>query len=369
MGIFSSVKNLFGGSSKQKIKRIIDDLQIEITHLSPLKQSEPQYMAEPTFTKLANNLTLAKRIHFKGWGDPLIHPQALDFIKQAQERQPRLSITTTGSNLSQEVIDQLVAITPDKIIINLHYPEHTINNIQDNLSYLLKQKPNSLKISLDYTMTTENIAQIPQSVESTASLHVEELSLSNLNFLFSSYLNDLKVFDGNISEKLRGDLIKQGKAKGKAEYEEIIAQSEKIAKQKGIYFNPKPLIAKETVMCEYSPLNSTFINWQGKIAPCSCLSLENCQVFFNGQVHNFNSLIIGDINYQDLSELWNDPSYMEFRDFYKKRVQVFNKYMEETFEDEPSMDLIFNNYQKLDQQLLENKLPEPCTKCYKAYGI
>jgi MoaA/NifB/PqqE/SkfB family radical SAM enzyme len=372
MGFFGAVKNIFGGSNKTK-KRVVDEFQIEIVHLDPSGSDEAHYMEQETFEKAANYFELAKTIRFTGWGDSLSHPKALAMIQKAKESNKKVEVTTTGSPLNPELCKSLLEAELDLLKINLYYPQNTLDQIAENLKTLLEKRSNNFpKVILDFTMTTENIRELPQFMEAAGDLKVDEVVASNIDFILDEKLNSLKVFKGKISNENRGDLIKQGKAKGKAEYEDLAGQAEKIANRKRMYFSLKPLVANEAVMCEYSPLSNVFVNWHGKVAPCPCLALENSQSlkrYFNDLEYDFQPFIIGDINSADFMDLWNNSRYADFRKIYKKRVDIFNRYMEETFEEEPSASLLTNNYQKLEEQLAKNKLPEVCTRCYKAYGV
>ena len=81
------------------------------------------------------------------------------------------------------------------------------------------------------------------------------------------------------------------------------------------------------------------------------------------------SFIIGNINETNFLDLWSDKRYLDFRGVYDRRIKLFNTYMDETFDNEPTSQLIHINYQKLDQQLAEEKVPVVCANCYKVYGI
>lgn len=369
MGFFSLLLKSMFGSKDGKKNRIIDDLQIEITHICPFNKNTNKYMDWSTFMEVANYFELAKRVHFTGWGDPFLHSQALEMIRTAKEKGVQVEITTNGTELSHHVIDELVNLKIDQLTISLFYPHHSLDSIHDNIKNLLEIRNKLPKVILDFTMTRNNINQLPEFIELVGDLGVDEVKASNINFILSAEHNNLKIFEGIVSEDSRGDLIKQGKAKGKEEFETLISEAEKIANRKGIYFSSKPLVPNEAVMCEYSPLKNVFITWEGLMTPCQCLGLQNSKNYFNEKEYDLEPFIIGNITSTNFLDLWHDNKYQYFRDIYKRRVKIFNNYMEETFEEEPNAKLIFNNYQKLEQELAEEKLPEVCARCYKAYSI
>ncbi|KJS21948.1 MAG: hypothetical protein VR72_07565 [Clostridiaceae bacterium BRH_c20a] len=365
MGFFSS---LFGKKEPKKA-RIIDDLQIEIAHRSPLENKTNQFMELSTFFEASKYFNQAKRVHFLGWEDPLEHPQFFEMFKIARENSSQLEITTLGTKLNPSNIKELTNLSPDKITINFNYPIVTLNNVSENIMGLVKQRKNDTKIILDFVMTQDSISDLPSFVEQAGDLGIDEINASNINFIISPETNSKKAFEGIISDENRGDLIKQGKAKGKEEYEAFINQAKKIADRKNVYFNPKPLIGNEAITCDYNPLKNVFVTWDGLITPCPYLALKNVRAFFNEKEFEQPSFIIGNINETNFLDLWSDKRYLDFRGVYDRRIKLFNTYMDETFDNEPTSQLIHINYQKLDQQLAEEKVPVVCANCYKVYGI
>lgn len=368
MGFFAAFKKAFNNKEPKK-SRIMDDLQIEVVYQSPSENGTKELMAWSTFSEAAKYFELAKKVHFIGWGNPLEHPQIFQMLKCAKENCSQVEITTPGTNLTSSTVKELAGLQIDKITLTFNYPHVVLEGVSENISDLVKLCNKGTKVILDFIMTKDNITKLPSFTELAGDLQVDEIRARNIDFILSKENNQRKAFEGAISHANRGDLIKQGKAKGKEEYELLIKEAEKIANRKGLYFSARPLIANESVMCEYSPLKSLFLNWEGLITPCQYLALKNAQGFFNEKEYVQVPFIIGNINETDFIQLWNNNEYLAFREVYKRRVKIFNTYMEETFEDEPSAKLIFNNYQKLDQQLAEEKIPEICANCYKAYGI
>jgi len=365
MGFFSS---LFGNKEPRKV-RIIDDLQIEIVHSSPLGNGINKFMELSAFSEAAKYFDKVKKVHFVGWGEPLDHPQFLEMLKTAKETSPQVEITTHSAKLNASNIKELTNLSPDKITIIFDYPHITLNNVSENIKSLVKLRTKDTKLIIDFIMTQDSIGDLPSFTELAGDLGVDEVNASNLNFILSPEINSKKAFDGNISDANRGDLIKQEKAKGKEEYEALIKEAQKVADRKGVYFSRKPLAANEAVTCDYNPAKNLFLNWEGLIAPCPYLALKNAKGFFNEKEYEQVPFITGNINETNFLDLWNDKKYVEFREVYNRRTKLFNAYMEETFDVEPTAELIYNNYKKLDKQLAEEKVPEVCAKCYKIYGI
>ena len=118
MGFFSS---LFGKKEPKKV-RIIDDLQIEIVHKSPLTDDSEKFMDIAMFNDLSKYFGEAKRMVFTGWGDPEKHPQFLEMVKIAKDNAPQVEITTRGTALNANIIQELANLSPDKVTIVFDNP-------------------------------------------------------------------------------------------------------------------------------------------------------------------------------------------------------------------------------------------------------
>lgn len=369
MSLLQRVKTMLGSSSKKTTLRIVDELQIEAVYLPPAGTGQPAYMDWSTFTRCSGYFHLANKVKFAGWGDPLSHPEALKMLKVAKENCKQVEVHSSLAGQDYKFLQELVELGLTSLTVDLFHPKHTLDEIIDNLKFLLAKRTGQTKIILNYTMTTQNLHQLPQVVEVCGDLKVDQVVAGNIDLPLNEELNRLKVFQGTVSEADRGDLLKQGKAAAKKEYQDVLNEAQKVADRKRIYFDPKPLVPIEAVMCAFNPLKNAFITWCGKVTPCPYLGLEGFTSYFNETEYELLPFIAGDINSDDFTTLWNSPHYIQFRKVYEKRVRVFNKYMEETFENEPTAQSIFENYQKLDKQLVDYGLPEVCAKCYKAYGI
>jgi len=363
MGFFSS---LFGKKEPKKV-RIIDDLQIEIVHLSPLANDSEKFMEMATFNELSKYFGEIKRAVFLGWGDPMNHPQFFEIVKNAKDNAPQVEIVTFGTKLDSNNIQELVKLAPDKITVKL---EKTIlTDLNENIKNLVKQRKSNTKVILEFIMTKDTIKELPTFIEQAAPLGVDEVMANNINFIISPEKNSQKVFEGIVTDENRGDLLAQGKAKGKEEYEDLIALAGKVADKKGVYFTPKKLVCNEAVTCDYNPQKNVFIAWNGEMSPCPYLSLKNVKAFFNETEYEQKPFIVGNILETNFLELWNKKEYADFRGIYERRVKALNEYMKSTFDEDPNAQLIQENYKILDQKLSEEKVPEYCAKCYKIYDV
>ncbi len=67
------------------------------------------YMSEETFASLIDKTRMwGTAIRLIGWGEPLMHPKIVDFVKAAHDAQRLTHINTNGSKLTRELAEELV---------------------------------------------------------------------------------------------------------------------------------------------------------------------------------------------------------------------------------------------------------------------
>lgn len=78
-----------------------------------------------------------KEVHFSPFGEPLMHPYALEIIRYAKEAGMRVELVTNGFLLGDDVIDGLVGCEIDAIRLSIDgYDEASYNSIRKGLSFM-----------------------------------------------------------------------------------------------------------------------------------------------------------------------------------------------------------------------------------------
>jgi len=134
--------------------------------------------------------------------------------------------------------------------------------------------------------------------------------------------------------------------KADEELVDLILKAQERAENRSILFRAFPLEMNPGSMCSGDPLNSLYISEDGYVSPCVYLTLPIKEIprIFCGKKSIIPRISFGNINEQNLFNIWNSPEYVLFRKEHKQRLKIAS-------------------YESVDH------LPEVCMMCYKAYGI
>jgi len=116
-----------------------------------------------------------------------------------------------------------------------------------------------------------------------------------------------------------------------------------------------------------------FISSNGTVSPCVYLNLSidgMISRIFCGTEIKVPQLSFGNINSQDLIEIWDNREYKEFRKNYVRRAEVLAKaYKNIDFDLFGTMDRMKKAEKEVEKGLKVLPLPSSCRTCCKAYGI
>jgi MoaA/NifB/PqqE/SkfB family radical SAM enzyme len=218
-----------------------------------------------------------------------------------------------------------------------------------DLGGLRRKADGGPKLVLTYLRTVDNIEELPAAVGLARQLGFDEVVATNLDYVPCESLDRLKVFSNG---------------KPEPDTQTIIDAAEKQAKSVGITLHSYPIEMQEVSVCSENPTRSVFVAFDGSVSPCVYVNLPTrtprIPRYFGGKPGGISKTIFGNINTQDLWEIWRKPSYQEFRSVYEKRALV-SEPTTSAFGSAILWGLLF------EQEI--PPLPNMCKTCYKAYGI
>ena len=158
-----------------------------------------------TFQRLASAFDRTRHVHLQGWGEPLLH---IDMIALAKGAGCRVGLTTNGMRLELATGQRLLELDLDLIAISIagatadtHERIRVgsdfaliLENVRRLLALRAAQEKRRPKVELSYLMTRANVVELPKAVELAASLSVDELFATNLDYVVTPEHDDLKAF-------------------------------------------------------------------------------------------------------------------------------------------------------------------------------
>jgi radical SAM protein with 4Fe4S-binding SPASM domain len=241
-------------------------------------QRERGYMEIGLFNKIINELSPSLyNINLYFQGEPMLHPLFFSFVNCSTDIYSVVS--TNGHYLSEENSEKIVKSGLRKLIISLDgldentYSAYringTLNMVLDgikNVTDAKKRFESSIKIEIQFLVNKLNEHQIPQIRQLTHRINAS-LKLKSMQVLDKNNIGSWLPLNGRFSRYKIKD---------------------------GDYVNKNTLPNR----CARLWLNPV-ITWDGKVIPC-CFD-KNAEY------------IMGDLNHDSFSEIWNGTKYRIFR--------------------------------------------------------
>ncbi len=326
-----------------------------------------QNMSLETFRRISQYFHLTKWVHLLGWGEPMENENLIHMLHLAKQANCLTGFVTNATYLSQNISKQLVVGGLDLIVVAVRLAAkpnsekvgiaHDFSGILDRVETLidLRRRLNGGKpvVRVCFPMTRMNIRELPSMVLLATQLGVDEVVVTNIDYLGAERCNILRTFDHESPTKA---------------FQDYIDEIHRLGKNAGVTVRTYPLKAEQVLVCEANPAKNVFFSVDGSVAPCMYLRIPKQgripRIFLNRE-YLVPQTFFGNINSEDFLEVWNKDSYQEFRKIFEDRMKMkFNL----VWNLDAVSKMAFSNREEKSSQE-PPRLHEVCQTCYKAYGI
>lgn len=326
-----------------------------------------QDMSMATYKEIQKYFGLTRWVYLQGWGEPLENKHFMEMLHIAKEAKCRVGATTNGVHLTEKNVSMLLDEGIDLVVVSFggvtRESHEALRKGSDSGSLIggvdrLVRMKNERKmerpvVKISLIMTRLNMAELPDAVPLAAKLGVDELMVTNIDYLPGERCNVLRAFHHESpTEAFNQSLIKM----------------HKLGKKLGVSVRSYPLKAEEVPMCEANPLRNVFFSVDGYVTPCVYLRIPkkgDITRFFMDKEYKVPQTIFGNVNDEDFLDIWNSGAYKSFRKIYEDRLRggitvskaldIFAGSGSRGTGKEPVVEI--------------PPLPEVCRTCYKAYGL
>jgi len=321
-------------------------------------------MSMETFQKISPHFRSARWVSFRGWGDPLENEFILPMLRLANKAGCLTRLTTNGALLTEDFSRQLMETGLDELVINLEFATRAawenldrvgsdLHRILGHVGGLLQERKSANRsrplVKLAVPMTRLIMQSLLGLVPLAAKLGVDQVIFGHLDYLPDERSNILRAFYHESPTPA---------------FQEILDAVHRQAKAAGVAVTVYPLRAMEVPVCEPDPPHNAFFAADGSVCPCPYLRLPKKgdipRIFMN-KGYQIPQTFFGNVRERDFREIWEEPSYREFR-------QVFTERREARKDSLPFIDLLSS-----PGPAAPEKAPPPlsdlCHTCYKAYGL
>ena len=364
-----AVRKVVGWLRRRGAARPFEALQIEVTSrcniqcvmcpVTVLADRWPRRdMRWETFEAIAAAFEHTDWVYLQGWGEPLLHRRIFDMIARAKAAGCRVGFTTNGTRLTRRTGERLLELGLDLLAVSIAGATAATHEairvgsdfarLTENLRRFLllraERKSATPKVEVFFLMTRTNLAELPQAVELAAGLHADELVATNLDYVITPGLDELRAYSPDPpAQALRKAMEDARTAAGRA----------------GLAFRPYPLESREMAVCDLNPLKILFVSADGRVSPCVYTSLagqSEIPRFFDGRSLSVPAVHFGNVGETPLMEIWDRPEYRAFRRQFVDRLVRAKTMALSTAREEGAADG-------------ETPAPEPCRTCPKLYGL
>ena len=298
-------------------------------------------MSEAVFARIIEGLKAFSpppKIFFGGFGEPLFHSKILEMVAQTKNLGCEVELITNGTLLTREMSRELVNLGLNMLWVSLDgaSPESytdirlgaSLPQVLENLAYFqeaiisggtgenpIYYRANShTQIGIAFVAMKRNIADLPAVLEISQRLGVSHFMVTNVLPYSKEMMNEI-LYSRAIHNNGYHDLILPAMDMNEKTYAPIY---EAIRKVYGIWAG----INSKRDRCPFIEAGAGAFSWDGSLSPCLPLmhSHSTYRGYLQYEERYSKRWVIGNVAEQSLSEIWNKPEHIAFRE----RVQSFD---------------------------------------------
>ena len=267
-------------------------------------------MSMEHFDRAASIFDRFETIHFRGWGEPLIHPHFPEMIRRAYQSGARIALTTNGQKpLDQGLLPYLTAVIyrlehGSARSYELRNPEASFGRAIFNVSRTLYHRDRAgadyPRVVLMFTKNKYTLHELPSYLETAARLQPDRVVFRRPRF-HARPIDDKGALPADIDPGLM---------------EKVEERLATLARRYGLdMINEPPDEAEDEADCSciFDPAGSLFLDWAGRVHICrhGALPLANNYAVrhFHGRIMEVKTTSLGNLMEAELDSVLDDGAY------------------------------------------------------------
>jgi len=269
-------------------------------------QDDLSHMEWSVFERILDSiphLPQLERVHFGGFGEPFSHPRFLEMLALVKGQGVKVEAITNGSLLSEEVINKLIDMQMDNIFISLDGPDEEeycnirqgadFTGVLDNIRLLNEVKERRgvrcPELGIEFVATKDNYRKLPQMASLASELRARRLIVTNV-LPYNEEMKDQILYDMDDTDVPFGD------------------NSPLLLMQAHLPY----MKLRTERYCKFVEDKAMAVKHKGLISPCyAFMHWYNCYIY--DRKKEIYPFYMGDVTKKLLSEIWTEPTYMNFR--------------------------------------------------------
>jgi len=320
-------------------------------------------MPQEVWERIRPHLPEIKSVDFTGGGEPLLQPNLLEWVTEAENAGCETGILTNGLLLNRELAPRLIDGGLDWLCVSIDaankedYEKIRIGSnfdkVCENLAAVGElRRDGKPKTMINFVMMRSNFHQVEDMVHLAARLGVDQINFRQCEVIRGEHGKGFGLFATEETKEIR---------RMQAE----LAKARSLAKKLNIETTAFPFTPRERPVCEQDPRDEVFVRFDGNVAPCINLAIGGPTTFLGKEIL-FPTEHYGLVQERDLLDLWENERCKFYRDRFWKRVRVY----EQTF-----MAGLTGDSRRTPERLHEEAVkrmpeaPEGCKTCHYLYDI
>lgn len=287
-------------------------------------------MSAVTFERILDSVLRIQpvpTIFLGGMGEPLFHPEAINWITKAKNAGVKVEIITNGTILTPKISQRLIDCNLDKLWVSIDGASDEVYNdiraggnfskVLDNLQTLKKmqiaQQKHLPEIGFAFVAMGKNIAELPKILKLGKDLGVSDISISNV-LPYTKDLVDEGLYSRIVSEmRYLSSLPLPNIALPKMDYDKIPSDIFLNILFSGYGINRHGSnIFGSSDYCSFIEEGTTSIAWNGDVSPCWPL-MHDYVNYLHSREHQSKKHTMGNVNNMNLLDIWLDDAYVKYR--------------------------------------------------------
>jgi MoaA/NifB/PqqE/SkfB family radical SAM enzyme len=324
-------------------------------------------LAWETFEALMPSLKFFSHVHLSGWGEPLLHPRLWDMARALRAQGLKVSLTTNGVGLTEEVqmrvLEHLdmVAISLDGARAETYErvrPGADFHRLAQQVAALCSRK-RSLgltrpEVVLLFLKMRPNLGELPEFLRLAASVGVDRVNAPNLDFIPIPEMEPLSLLTFGPPDP-----------ETEACQQEAEAEAEVL---KMPFRNLSLSPSYDVRVCDANPLRNAFVTVSGEVAPCVYLGLPVAGPFtrrYFNKSYQTGNYSYGNVREHGFLKLSQQPAYLNFIDYFRGPAEIFSL-LQPVRDDDRSPAALKGARQA---SAISGRWPPSCQGCLKSLGF
>jgi Fe-coproporphyrin III synthase len=275
--------------------------------------TDPQaHMKMDTFqciVRSLDGLPNLERVIFTSFGEPFTHPRLLEMVEAVRRYDLAVTIGTNGLLVTSSIARDLVKLGVDRVIFSIDggNPEtyakvrgarlsqvveniHTLNEAKRQLGAVYPA------VGIEFVVLRSNVAELADLARLGAELNVSRLLISHV-LPYTAEMREQVLYSHQPAPPFRTSswALKAGAW--------VMWATQEM---------PRMHWGAER-RCRFVQNHAIVVGWDGGVSPCYALSHNYSYYAIDGQKKQVSRYTFGDVNLNQLVEIWTSEDYVRFR--------------------------------------------------------